>query len=588
MEQIDREATDEKTPPARLRELAKINPAIASLVANNPNAEPELLRELAGSEEDFIRKNVAANPNTPKEVLWWLGEKFPTEVLDNAVFPLLLLENPNLIENIPQNTMINFLQCSTVPISFMEWAVKIDYSNKWALLTHWRERVGLSLAMNGQTPRTILEELVRSENTPVAEVAELHVNYAGEIEEDWQEEFRYQMARWLRFLNGIHYPGDIGDSYFFSILASIGLVPQFLLELLVRDWQVFARYLAASTNALSVNLLEELGRDSQPEVRGAVARNPNAPAELLELLALDESLGVRSGVAENVNAPPKVLEELARDKQSEVRGAVAKNPNAPAYLLEELARDPGIFITVASNPNAPKSVFNCNNLEPYNLERYQRLKMILAANPNTPVEILEKLEGNLEKCACSHKISTREALASHPKIPENVIHLLAEDRNSRVRKALAANPQIPYAVLLRLWRDRSFLVRTAVATNPKAPLSILEEGLSELLGDRTVDVKPVLLRYLREKPEGLPVLLELIFKEISTEPSDLNPTIALLHPQMPPEVLAENGRSLVWPERCAIAQNPNTPIETLQVLAADGNRIVRAAAKENLERKFNT
>ncbi len=116
------EATNEQTPPPRLRDLAKINPTLASLVANNPNATPELLTELADREENLIRKNVATNPNTPTGVLWKLGEEFPEEVLENAVFPLLLLENPNLLENIPYQTMVSFVQCSTVPISFfMEW-----------------------------------------------------------------------------------------------------------------------------------------------------------------------------------------------------------------------------------------------------------------------------------------------------------------------------------------------------------------------------------------------------------------------------------------------------------------------------------
>ena len=98
MERIKLEAINEQTPPERLRELARINSTIAGLVGSNPSATPELLKELADSEEDFIRKNVAANPNTPMEILWWLGEEFPKEVLDNAVFPLLLLENPNLLE----------------------------------------------------------------------------------------------------------------------------------------------------------------------------------------------------------------------------------------------------------------------------------------------------------------------------------------------------------------------------------------------------------------------------------------------------------------------------------------------------------
>ncbi len=35
----------------------------------------------------------------------------------------------------------------------------------------------------------------------------------------------------------------------------------------------------------------------------------------------------------------------------------------------------------------------------------------------------------------------------------------------------------------------------------------------------------------------------------------------------------------------AIAQNPNTPLDIIQKLTNDGNKVVRAAAKENLKNK---
>lgn len=91
------EARDEKTSPKRFGELAKTSSTLGRLVAGNPNVDPQLLAELASSEDESIRREVAGNPNAPTEVLWELGEKFPQEVLENAVFSLLLLENPYII-----------------------------------------------------------------------------------------------------------------------------------------------------------------------------------------------------------------------------------------------------------------------------------------------------------------------------------------------------------------------------------------------------------------------------------------------------------------------------------------------------------
>ena len=65
-------------------------------------------------------------------------------------------------------------------------------------------------------------------------------------------------------------------------------------------------------------------------------------------------------------------------------------------------------------------------------------------------------------------------------------------------------------------------------------------------------------------------------------PPSLPRLIAMLHPEYPVPALARHFRSSDWRERCAIAQNPSTPPNTLAILAREGNRVVRAAAKENL------
>jgi hypothetical protein len=602
MEQIHQEATNEKTPPDRLSELAKINSAVAGLVANNPNATPEILTELADREEDFIRKNVAANPNTPTEVLWKLGEEFPQEVLENAVFPLLLLENPNLLEEIPQKTMTSFLKCAVVPISFMEWAIALE----------WTQKLCLELARNSQTPHAILEVLARSQNKAVALEVQLMVNYAGELQENWQEEL-HRLTNRINVFSGEQLDRwqDIADSYFFHILAAIGLVPEFVFESLAKHKAIEFRCLVASIPSLPLHLLEKLGKDSDSQVRATVGQNPSASPELLKLLALDESI--------------------------EVRTSVAQNPNAPAYLLEEAFQKPGfskkpgfstlapeVLLAVASNSNTPKAVLE--KLERSQLKDDPKLKISLAANPNTPVEILEQLEREegdavgdrlacnpstpkhlLEKFASSKREQTRELLASNPQLPESAIQQLVEDKNYYVRKAIAANERAPFELTLKFWRDSKFYkIPSGAAANAlgKGFFKFMSSDsqnvfncfaslpkhspkqCSDFFADFTKATKKIVSRYLKEKPEGLPILLELIIDK--PRGRELARTIAFWHPQMPAKVLAEHGRSLLWLERCAIAQNPNTPIETLQLLAADGNRIVRAAAKDNLERRLNT
>ncbi len=47
-----------------------------------------------------LKKAIASNPNTPTKVLLRLINKHPQEVLNNSILPLLLLENPNLLNGI--------------------------------------------------------------------------------------------------------------------------------------------------------------------------------------------------------------------------------------------------------------------------------------------------------------------------------------------------------------------------------------------------------------------------------------------------------------------------------------------------------
>jgi ABC-type xylose transport system substrate-binding protein len=142
----EQEAIAENTGFARLEELAKTSTALARSVATNPNASPELLEELAKNRDKKIRQNLAANPNTPTQVLIKLGATFPFELLENPVFSLLLLENPNFLEEMPQETLLELLRCPSVPESFLEWAISQKNS-----------QIEQAVAENPGTPSTILE-----------------------------------------------------------------------------------------------------------------------------------------------------------------------------------------------------------------------------------------------------------------------------------------------------------------------------------------------------------------------------------------------------------------------------------------------
>ncbi|MDP7157952.1 MAG: hypothetical protein QF922_07005, partial [SAR324 cluster bacterium] len=133
------EASSETTSAKRLKELAQ-DAKLASVVAKNPAAPPDLLAELADSDPKALRKNTMGNPATPYETLMKFASQYPEQLLDNPVFDLLFLENPNLLNDIPESALRSMLRREVCPESFLRWASKSE-----------DEEVLLAVAMNADT-----------------------------------------------------------------------------------------------------------------------------------------------------------------------------------------------------------------------------------------------------------------------------------------------------------------------------------------------------------------------------------------------------------------------------------------------------
>jgi hypothetical protein len=513
---LQQEAANEHTSRERLQTLANIGVDLARRVANNASAPADLLQKLANSKDATTRSHVAANPNTPSEVLLHLGREFPQQLLNNPIFALLWLENPNLIDEMPFTTLVTLLKQEQVPVFFLEQAA-----------SHLDWEVRLAVATNAQTPRTTLEALVQCTDVNLAQVAQLHVNWAGEMNEGWEE-----VANQVILFTVLH-PTNLK---YIKELAKISLIPEFILDRVPETWcgDKFLEVVASNANNFP-HILEALARNNKWEFRRAVASNPNTPISLLHQLAMDDDLMVRAAVASNPNTPASLLHRLAVDNYGTVRREVAKNPNTPTSLLEQLTRD-------------------------------------------------------------KHNLVCRDATKMLA-ITANHLELLAQNQDSKVREHVAQNPNTSDYLLELLAKDKAVDVRCSVAQNPK----ISKELLKQLLSDRTWKVCLVAMRtYSSQNPEALPALLEY---QLTRQSQTLNlgwdncfidsttsliRLIMLLHPQVSGKALAENSRSLAWLERYAIAQHPNTPPDTLHILVKDGNRIVRAAAKANLQNQNQT
>jgi hypothetical protein len=591
----------------------------ARQLAQNSSTPAELLRKLSISSDFLTRKHVAENPNTPTEVLLKLGAEFPEQLLDNPVFSLLLLENPNLVDTMPATTLASLLKHERVPIFFLEKAANS------------RDReVLLALAMNPQTSKTVLEKLIQSPYNKVKEAAQLHVNWAGEITEGWDEAAR--QAIWNTTLvegNNSHVQKKYGA--YLEELAKIGAIPDFILKSLPQN-DSFFQELATNPNTPEKSL-EFLARSDNWEIRLGVASNSSTSEKILEELARDSNLWIREEVARHSNTPKSVLKQLAerakenyedsevlaelaefslvrdrevvptssttegnlealvRDSNWDQRLEVAQNPDTPEIILEQLAKDDELWVRlgVAGNPKTPRGILNNLVEDNYALpnqtltidpkicisylagNNHALISKKIAVNPNVNVSLLSEI------LTPDAEFWIGLEVAGNPNTPAFILEKLAKVGDDMMFRKLASNPNTPTSVLLQLVGNEDFNVRQNLALNPNTPTSVIEQ----LLVDRESVVRAyAVARYLAQNPEGLPMVLKYCPKDSTTS---FNRLLILLHPQIPGKILTENCRSEVWVERYAIAQHTNTPVDTLKTLALDANRIVRAAARSNLQ-----
>lgn len=209
---------------------------IARIDARNPSTNPNLLRKLGLSEDRDIRERVATNPNTPIEVLLELGIQFPEQVLSNPVLLLLLLENLNLIEQMPSATLIR-----------------------------------IKIALHPKTPVHILEQLAQDENYSVREAVIENPNLPKSVLE--QVLLQDNKIKYLQLkpegLPIVLTKYTKNHDFPWSVIALLHpKIPQEILE----------------EKALSFHWLE----------RYAVTKNINTPKDWLELLAQDVNRIVRA------------------------------------------------------------------------------------------------------------------------------------------------------------------------------------------------------------------------------------------------------------------------------------------------------
>lgn len=410
--------------------------------------------------------------------------------------------------------------------------------------------------------------------------------------------------------------------------------------------------------------LAGLAQDESRDVRISVVRHPNTSLATLEQLAGDDDSWVRGALARNKQLPPHLLERLASDSHSVVRINVARHPHASVELLQQLAGDDDgeVLHALWHRSDLPEPVRALVQERQKSVSQWgsSRPAKNVALSVQTPPHVLDQLAQThyADEMVCKH-------VASNKKATPTTLRRLAEHTAESVRAALAANPNTPHDLLERFSRD-SLTVRQGLASNANAPQELLQELVDANLRlpdsfHEKLALNPALPLSALEKlsiqvaqqrarqavkqaweismrfshserhpnffPSGFHSSFPLdsyykasrrnygiktssqdIVNALLVHPHSSAPfkqrlekqrresmlfdlaesdnvferSIALSHPKLPLEILEAHLYAQKWIWRVAVCANPSTPACFLQVLAADGDRFVRACARARL------
>ncbi|MBW4506491.1 MAG: hypothetical protein KME64_08280 [Scytonematopsis contorta HA4267-MV1] len=642
------EAANTNTSPERLNELLQKSPELAAVIANNENTSPELLQELSTSEDEQIRQAVAANPNTPTDVLFKLGEEFPQELLDNPVFSLLLLENPNFMQDIPEATLVNLIKLPSIPDSFLQWV--LNSSNEPQIL--------FFITMNPKVSKEDLQKLINKfqrhwNSEQIQQVAKLHVNWSGEMEWGWEEAALEVVQKRQLYKDRIVHKelseyslwqiGVIPESFLttldFKTITKIAQHPEtpgYILQALLKNPRAAinkVRVAIASNLNTPVHLLEELAGDENKRVRRNVFLNPNTPnvifqrfqeyeraigntntsPEELMRIPTNEWMHISKGVASHPNTPKEVLLKLATNKSWKMRLAVAKNSNISDDILAILQQDNIKTVREESSKTLKRKLNNTKDIQTDYVYLEKKCELYLddlqnivgSKNKYIPPQIINHLcqkialdldisDTFLDRCALTHSIDLQTALARHPKISESIFEQLMKSRSPRLRQLLTQNQNLPINLLKKLLNNNNYKIRQAVLIAlQKNPLARRDKDLNNFWQQWNM------AQNVNTPDETLAKLAQskwvLIREAVAQHPKAAMIIYQLDKPakkddktNIPATLIEKLIVDKNQAVRIAVAKNPHTPIDILEELADTNfcNEPIHLAAVKTLIKQY--
>ena len=297
----------------------------------------------------------------------------------------------------------------------------------------------IAIATYPNTPHNLLEILANSDRLQVAEAAQMHVNYTGELAENWQNVVKNKLKS--------RYLGQ-NDRLAVELLKIAPLPVYFLSEYVPPEYLIRGLnnpYLGKSDRQ---QLLARLARESSLEPRLQVAESTDTPIAILEQLVGDLELCVRIAVEYNPNCPPGLV-ELVRGQYE-----VASNWDTNSQQLDNLSNSnwDWIRLAVAQNPSASEKT-----LLKLAGDKLFKIQLAVGKNPVTSARVLSVLAEHSSR-------EIQATVAKHPNATEEILHSLFDTH----QEAIKSRENLPASILERIFKESS--------KNPQVPLFLSQSG----------------------------------------------------------------------------------------------------------------
>lgn len=341
--------------------------------------------------------------------------------------------------------------------------------------------------------------------------------------------------------------------------------------------------------------LSRLARDTDPVVRAAVASNPLASFEAVVELANDANETVQQAASSLLvdwlasEQEPYVPRE---ERDDFVRNWLARMESVPDGIPQMFDKPDWDVLTVGRFPAGGQWFLTDEKLELLAKSGSAAVRAavgcysgshdsrFLGAHLATKVLalLLRDQDSTVREAALRNTGSVAVSLAASSEAPAEALVHYARSSNPLLRRAVAANPLTPGPILANIVRDTDDSVRAAVAANIATPSG----ALLVLAGDQSEEVLLGLL-----DNENVP---RAILEQQANRPSDYREDERhkrlARNASSPAHILARIAYSWSSAIRELVAKNPNTAVETLEILALDEHPRVRAAVEPRLRRKI--